>query len=139
MFKIYLLLIFLCFNAVQAQNTLPITNTINNAQFNYKELDSIAKVLGLRPGENVRVSVKFAVNEQGYIVDIKTKGPHGYFDEEAKKLLRKVPKLQPAIINNKPVKTQFSMPIIFHIETKKERKRRLKKEKIQQSNKYQNR
>lgn len=125
----FLVLLITPFLVLHAQNTLPISETIKNEQPDYQKLDSIAKVLGLKGGDNVRVSTRFAVNEQGKIVDIQVRGPHSYFENESIRILKKVPILDPALKNGKPIKTQFSLPINFRIETKMERKRRLSKEK----------
>ncbi|MEK6152158.1 energy transducer TonB [Flavobacteriaceae bacterium 3-367] len=129
MTKYFLLLILfvLCGNLF-GQSTLPISETIKNEKPDYRKIDSIAKVLKLKGGDIVKVYAKFAINEVGDIVDIKTRGPHEYFEKEAVRILKKVPRLDPAIADGKPIKAHFSLPISFRIETKRERKKRLAKE-----------
>ena len=101
-----------------------ILEEIDNSKF-----DSIAKVLGYKGGDKVRVSTLFTVNEEGQIVNIRAKGPHPIFEQEAIRIIEMVPKLKPAYIDGKAVSPRFALPITFVIESERQKKRRLKKQK----------
>ena len=107
-----------------------INQTIKENTDNSK-FDSIAKKLGYKGGDQVKVLTLFTFNQKGRIVDIKARGPHQIFENEAIRILEKVPDLVPASYNGKPVNPRFSLPITFIIETEKQKRKRLKKEKKQ--------
>lgn len=92
-------------------------------------LDSIARNLNYKGGEVVSVWAQFVVDEHGNLTEIKARGPHPAFEAEAIRILKAVPQMDPAIRNGKAVSHRFSLPINFRIETKREEKRRLKREK----------
>ena len=64
-----------------------------------------------------RVTVKFVVNEEGNVSDIiVVKGIGGGCDEEAIRVVKKMPKWKPGKQNGRPVKVYFSLPITFRLE-----------------------
>lgn len=64
-----------------------------------------------------RVTVKFVVNEEGNVSDIiVVKGIGGGCDEEAVRVVKKMPKWKPGKQNGRPVKVYFSLPITFRLE-----------------------
>lgn len=91
-------------------------------------IDSIAKVLGIKPGESVPVKVAFEIDEKGEINILRIKSPHPVFDDEARKIIALLPKFEPAIKNGKPVAVKYLLPLKFVIETDKEKKKRQKRE-----------
>ena len=101
-----------------------ITENQNGIKF-----DSISEVLGYKGGDKVRVSTLFSVNEKGNLTDIVARGPHEIFEDEAIRILKMVPKLDPAMVNGKPVIPRFALPITFVIETERQKKKRAKREK----------
>jgi N-acetylmuramoyl-L-alanine amidase len=67
-----------------------------------------------------RVIVKFIVNKDGSISDVKAETKHGYgMDSAAVELIKKVPKWDPAIQNNHTVTAYKKQPITFVIEGEK--------------------
>ena len=92
-------------------------------------LDSIAKSLNYKGGELVAVFAKFTIDENGEVTNISAKGPHPAFEQEAIRIVKKLPKFDPAMYNGKPLARRFTLPIKFRIETEREKKKRLKKEK----------
>ena len=94
-----------------------------------KKIDSIAKLLNYKGGDTVKVFVMFTVTKNGEIKDVKARGPHPVFEQEAERVVKLIPKLDPKKLKNgkKPIK--FSLPICFVIETEQDRKARQRKEK----------
>ncbi len=67
-------------------------------------------------GAEGTVTVQFVVDKQGQLTDFKPLTNEGYgFENKVIKRLRKFPQWSPAILNKKPVKTRFSIPILFQI------------------------
>ncbi len=104
-----------------------INKTIKENQDTSK-FDSISKILGYKGGDKVRVSTRFIVTKSGEIDSVVARGPHSIFENEAIRIIKKIPPLNPAIVNDKPIPQRFALPITFVIETEKQRKKRIKKE-----------
>lgn len=63
-----------------------------------------------------RVFVMFAVDENGNITNIKTRGPDKSLEEEALRIMNKLPKMIPGQQRGKNVKVPYSLPINFKLE-----------------------
>ncbi len=64
-----------------------------------------------------RVNVKFVVNEEGDISEVTVqKGIGGGCDEEAKRVVLKMPKWKPGKQNGKAVKVYYSLPVRFTLQ-----------------------
>ncbi|HRO41524.1 MAG TPA: TonB family protein [Flavipsychrobacter sp.] len=64
-----------------------------------------------------RVTVRFVVDEQGEVSDVNVvKGIGGGCDEEAKRVVMKMPKWKPGKQNGKAVKVYYTLPISFRLE-----------------------
>ena len=63
-----------------------------------------------------RVFVQFIVGTGGYVDIIKTRGPDDLLEKEAQRIITLLPKFKPGILNGKPVRVPFSMPIIFSLQ-----------------------
>lgn len=63
-----------------------------------------------------RVFVQFIVGTGGYVDIIKTRGPDDLLEKEAQRIITLLPKFKPGILNGKPVRVPFSMPIIFRLQ-----------------------
>ena len=63
-----------------------------------------------------RVFVQFIVGTGGYVDIIKTQGPDDLLEKEAQRIISLLPKFKPGILNGKPVRVPFSMPIIFRLQ-----------------------
>ena len=96
---------------------------------NTSEFDSIVKEFGYKSGEEIKVWAIFTINQEGKIVDIKTRGPHPYFEKEAEKILQNTPEIVPKNFKPKEENPRFSLPITFVIESEKKRSQRRKKNK----------
>lgn len=62
-----------------------------------------------------RVAIMFGINADGDIVDIKSKGPSPILETEAQRIIARLPKMEPAKQNGKPVDAIFSIPITFRL------------------------
>ena len=63
-----------------------------------------------------RVFVQFIIGTGGYVDIIKTRGPDDLLEKEAQRIISLLPKFKPGILNGKPVRVPFSMPIIFRLQ-----------------------
>lgn len=124
---IIICLILLIQNKTIGQNKNLISNTIKNQ--NIERIDSIAKKLNYKGGDVIKVFAIFTVNEKGEIKNVKARGPHKLFEQEAIRIVKLIPKLDPKEFKNGMKEMKYSLPINFVIETEKERKSREKKEK----------
>lgn len=111
---------------ILGQNEKTISNALKNIDI--ERIDSIAKILNYKGGDVIKVFAKFTVNKNGEIKDVKARGPHILFEEEAIRVVYSIPKLDPKKFKNGMKEMKFTLPINFIIETERERKSRLKKE-----------
>ncbi|WP_452221091.1 energy transducer TonB [Lacinutrix salivirga] len=75
----------------------------------------LAQDLGLDSGKQ-KINVFFTIDKDGSITNIKTRSPHPKLDDEAKRIVNKLPKMQPGKQRGKPVKVTFFLPITFAVE-----------------------
>jgi uncharacterized protein YlzI (FlbEa/FlbD family) len=125
-FLIIILIISIQLKAI-GQNKELISKAINNQ--NIERIDSIAKKLNYKGGDIIKVFAIFTVNEKGEIKNVKARGPHRLFEQEAIRIVKLIPNLDPKEFKNGIKEMKYSLPINFVIETDKEKKKRLKKEK----------
>ena len=85
-----------------------IANLLSN-NFN----SEMANNLGLT-GRN-RISVQFKIDKEGNVVDIFSRAPHASLEEESKRIVNLLPKMQPGMQEGKPVAVTYSLPIIFEV------------------------
>ena len=68
-------------------------------------------------GSNIsgEVIIEFAVTQKGEIAEVKVIKSLGTdFDQEAKRLIRGMPKWQPAMVNGHAIKSRMSLPVVFN-------------------------
>lgn len=64
-----------------------------------------------------KITLFFSVNSKGQVCDVKIiKGIHPALDEEALRIILSSPAWKPAKYNGRPVKQNFTVPLIFRIE-----------------------
>ncbi len=63
-----------------------------------------------------RIYTQFEINKEGIIKDIKIRAPHPSLEKEAERMIQKIPQLIPGTYKNQPVRTKYSLPILFKIE-----------------------
>ncbi len=62
-----------------------------------------------------RIYVRFKIDNTGNIVDIQARGPHMVLEEEAKRVIKSLPKMTPGMQDGVNVSVLYSLPIIFDI------------------------
>ncbi|KAB7529100.1 TonB family protein [Flagellimonas olearia] len=63
-----------------------------------------------------RVNVIFIIDTEGRIVDIRKRGPNELLENEAVRIIEKLPQMQPGKQNGEAVNVPFSIPIAFQLE-----------------------
>ncbi|TMU54546.1 M56 family metallopeptidase [Flagellimonas algicola] len=63
-----------------------------------------------------RVSILFRINTEGEVVGIRQRGPHKLLEDEAVRIISKLPKMIPGKQKGKLVSVPFSMPISFKLD-----------------------
>jgi len=76
--------------------------------FEYPEM---AKDMGI----SGKVFVLFAIDKNGDITDIKSRGPDKVLENEAERIIRLLPKMTPGKQRGKAVKVPYSVPIYFKL------------------------
>ncbi|MEM1002299.1 MAG: energy transducer TonB [Bacteroidota bacterium] len=77
--------------------------------FNYPE---VAIELGIKG----RVIVLFLIDKKGNVSRIQSRGPDRLLEEEAERIISKLPKMEPGKQRNKPVGVPYSLPINFQLQ-----------------------
>ena len=69
----------------------------------------LAGHLGLYGLQEIRVI--FKIDPEGNIIDVRAKGPHPRIEQEAIRVIKKLPKMKPGKIKGKAVMVPYSLPI----------------------------
>ncbi len=77
--------------------------------FRYPE---IAQEMGLQG----RVNIMFTIQKDGSIAEIRMRGPHETLEQEAARIISKLPKMTPGKQRGTAVKVPFSIPITFKLQ-----------------------
>jgi protein TonB len=77
--------------------------------FRYPEM---AQEMGLEG----RVNTQFVINKDGSIGTIKKRGPYALLEQEAERILSKLPKMTPGKQRGTAVKVSFNIPITFKLQ-----------------------
>ncbi|MEC3965501.1 energy transducer TonB [Flagellimonas halotolerans] len=70
-----------------------------------------AKEMGLQG----RVSIMFTIEKDGSIDNVQLRGPHKSLEEEAARIISKLPTMKPGQQRGIPVKVSYSLPITFKL------------------------
>ncbi len=62
-----------------------------------------------------RIDVQFKVNKTGNVTEVLTRSPHPGLDKEAKRVINKIPQMQPGKMGVTPVNVIYSLPIRFQV------------------------
>jgi len=62
-----------------------------------------------------RVSIVFVIGSDGVIKNIRKRGPHELLENEAVKIVQRLPQMVPGMQNGQPVEVPFSIPITFKL------------------------
>ena len=75
----------------------------------------LASDLGLSPGVK-RIFVMFKIDKTGAISNVQARAPHKKLQEEAIRVIKLLPKMQPGRQRGRPVGVKYSLPIAFRVE-----------------------
>jgi protein TonB len=75
---------------------------------------ALGEELGLT-GTNL-VVIMFVVNKQGLVEQIQTRAPHPRLEQEAERVIAKLPKMRPGLQRGKPVPVSYVIPIRFKVQ-----------------------
>ena len=75
----------------------------------------IAADLGLS-GERVKILTMFTIGKDGRVTNIRARSKYKDLEKEAKRVIKKLPKMKPGQQRNRPVKVTYTLPIIFKVE-----------------------
>ena len=75
----------------------------------------IAEDLGLS-GERARIITMFTIDKNGQITDIKTRSKYKDLEKEARRVIQKLPKMQPGKQRDRAVNVTYTLPIVFNVE-----------------------
>jgi protein TonB len=85
-------------------------------KFVQKNFDGqLAQELGLSRGKK-KIQTQFVIDKNGNIIDVQVKAPHPKLQEEAKRIIDKLPKFTPGKQRGNPVKVKYTLPISFQVE-----------------------
>lgn len=77
----------------------------------------LASELGLEGKQ--RISVIFKIDVNGKTTNIKARAPHPRLEQEAIRVVAKLPQMSPGKQRGNPVEVLYSLPILFQVEIKK--------------------
>ncbi len=97
------------------------TNEAKKACFQKKIQEHVAKEfnypeVAVEMGVQGRVFVQFAIDNKGYISDIRVRGPDKNLEAEATRIVAAIPKMTPGMQRGRPVKVPYSIPITFKLQ-----------------------
>lgn len=86
-------------------------------EFNLK----ITEEIGLPKG-TYRINAIFKIDETGKAIGIRTRSTYPALEQEAIRVLKLMPKMQPGILNGQPVTIPYAMPIMVTVFKNKKQK-----------------
>ncbi|MEZ4803323.1 MAG: energy transducer TonB [Gelidibacter sp.] len=63
-----------------------------------------------------RIFVEFTINDKGQVTNIKSRAPYPQLENEAKRVVEKIPVMTPGMQRNTPVSVIYNLPIIFKVQ-----------------------
>lgn len=71
--------------------------------------------IAIEMGIQGKVYVQFVIDAKGHIEDIRTRGPDILLEQEAERIITRLPKMTPGMQRGRPVKVPYSIPINFKL------------------------
>lgn len=62
-----------------------------------------------------KIQTQFTIDKHGNVTDVKIRGPHPALEDEALRVISKIPKMKPGYQQDKPVGVIYSLPITFYV------------------------
>lgn len=63
-----------------------------------------------------RIDVQFEIDKTGEVTNIKSRSPHPRLDDEAERVVNKIPKMTPGKQHDKNVGVIYTLPIVFQVD-----------------------
>lgn len=98
----------------KAQKKDCLNDKMNKHVQRYFDAD-LANELGLAPGKK-RIYLVFKIGKTGEIEDITARAPHPRLKQEAIRIAKKLPKMEPGKQRGRPVRVGYTLPITFNVE-----------------------
>ena len=76
---------------------------------------SLSKNIGLSKGKK-KIWTVFNVDKNGNVVDVKIRAPHPKLKDEVERIIKSLPKMEPAKKDGKNVSMKYTLPISFNVE-----------------------
>ena len=83
--------------------------------YNEKTKEEELKCIGLKSGKK-RIYASFKINKDGIIEDIYIRAPHEKLKQEAIRVVKLLPKMEPGKQRGKPIAVAYTLPISFIVE-----------------------
>jgi protein TonB len=95
-----------------------VSKSEKKACFQIKMEEHVAKhfrypEVALDLGIQGKVFVVFVIDKEGYISNIRSRGPDKILEKEAERIIKLLPKMIPGKQRGRPVKVPYSVPIVF--------------------------
>lgn len=71
--------------------------------------------IALEMGVQGRVHVQFMIDVNGYVTEIKSRGPDRLLEQEAERIMASLPRMTPGMQRGKAVKVPYSIPVNFKL------------------------
>ncbi|HLT33254.1 MAG TPA: energy transducer TonB [Aquaticitalea sp.] len=62
-----------------------------------------------------RIYVEFTIDGNGHVTNIKSRSPYTQLENEAERIVGKIPTMQPGMQRNTPVSVVYNLPIVFQV------------------------
>jgi len=62
-----------------------------------------------------RIYVEFKINKLGEVTDVKARAPHTGLEDEAKRVVNRIPKMSPGLQRGNAVDVIYALPIVFEV------------------------
>lgn len=98
----------------KAQKKSCLNEKMNKHVQRYFDAD-LANELGLAPGKK-RIYLVFKIGKTGNIEDVKARAPHPRLKQEAIRIAKKLPKMEPGKQRGRAVRVGYTLPITFNVE-----------------------
>lgn len=63
-----------------------------------------------------KIQVQFKIDDTGHVTDIQTRSPYAQLEEEAQRVMTKIPVMTPGMQRNTPVSVLYYLPIAFKVQ-----------------------
>lgn len=77
---------------------------------------NLANELGLAHGSKVKIQIAFTIDTNGIAKDIQVRAPHKELQNEAYRVINKLPTIVPGKVSGDAVNMKFALPLVFSVQ-----------------------